>query len=899
MRNPAISLLAAALLALAAPSLATAEQPLPDTADAGVWTTDGPVLSVVTSGDTTYVGGAFSYLGPPTGVAVTVDGAAHATPIGPLRGTVRASVADANGGVYLAGGVQSLGATDYASIVHVRADGTLDPAFAAPQFSGGGNGGAVGVRTLALSGSTLYVGGDFIHAGKEKRYLLAAVDATDGHLLAFDPEISGFLGGSVNALAVGAGGFVYAGGDFDTVGGGQRDNLALLNPQGQLLAAFAGNEPDGQVDALTIQGPDLYVGGEFTKLGASAGGRLRRYALSSDVPDPNWLPAPDGGVHHLATTASTVFAAGSFTHIGEVLSAPRNGVGAVAVSDATATAWDPAPSGTLGDQGNTRVSSLLVAGSTVSLGGWFTTLGGRSRTNIGAVDAVTGAANDWDPSAGGDVLALAATPRGIVAGGTFGSFGGVHRRNLAALGEDGKPTAWQADTDGTVVKLVLGGPDTVYAAGQFEHVNGAGRAHLAALSLLTGTPRAFEPRPDGDVRDLVLSADGATLFVAGQFATIGQSAAVSRPNLAAVSTATGDPSTWRPAPDLWVGKLALAPDQSVLYASGIFDHIGSQVPQPARDGLAAVTLDTARATPWSVAMPVGSASGLEAIGSAVYLAGTFTSVAGQPRYGFAAVSAAGAALLPFDPHVKSNSGGTLARTASGTILIGGSFFGLAGGDRNHLAEVDPATGMPLPWHPLPTGSSSTIAVAGRHVWVGNSGAVGTIPDAGLARFTRPLDPDPAPASGGGAGGSSPTPGPARDATPPALSHVSLTRKRFAVAAARTALSARAARGTALRFTLSEAATVRIAFERVLPGRRAGHSCRPATRRTAGKPRCTRYVAAGTLTRRAGAGAARATFSGRVGAKALRPGRYRLRVVATDAAGNASASATVAFTVVRR
>jgi hypothetical protein len=40
------------------------------------------------------------------------------------------------------------------------------------------------------------------------------------------------------------------------------------------------------------------------------------------------------------------------------------------------------------------------------------------------------------------------------------------------------------------------------------------------------------------------------------------------------------------------------------------------------------------------------------------------------------------------------------------------------------------------------------------------------------------------------------------------------------------------------------------------------------------------------------------FSGRIGRRALRPGRYRLAVRAVDAAGNRSAARSAAFRIVR-
>ena len=89
-------------------------------------------------------------------------------------------------------------------------------------------------------------------------------------------------------------------------------------------------------------------------------------------------------------------------------------------------------------------------------------------------------------------------------------------------------------------------------------------------------------------------------------------------------------------------------------------------------------------------------------------------------------------------------------------------------------------------------------------------------------------------------------------------------------------------------------TIRV--ERLLPGRRVRGSCvaRPTRQRA---PRCTRVRAAGRLTRRQAAGAAAVAFSGRIGARALPAGRYRVTIQATDAAGNLSLPRRVGFAIV--
>ena len=126
--------------------------------------------------------------------------------------------------------------------------------------------------------------------------------------------------------------------------------------------------------------------------------------------------------------------------------------------------------------------------------------------------------------------------------------------------------------------------------------------------------------------------------------------------------------------------------------------------------------------------------------------------------------------------------------------------------------------------------------------------------------------------GGGAGGAGG--GAGQDRTAPVLGPVTLTRKRFAVARAATAVTA-ARRGTKIGYRLSEPARVTLRIQRI------------GTRRPTG-----------TLRRTGRAGANRVAFSGRIGRRALRPGRYRLTVHATDAAGNRSTARAARFRIVR-
>jgi hypothetical protein len=143
-----------------------------------------------------------------------------------------------------------------------------------------------------------------------------------------------------------------------------------------------------------------------------------------------------------------------------------------------------------------------------------------------------------------------------------------------------------------------------------------------------------------------------------------------------------------------------------------------------------------------------------------------------------------------------------------------------------------------------------------------------------------------------------------DTTRPVVRRFRMTRRRFALARGRTPRSARvkrrarAKRGTTFVFSLSEDATTRIKLARERSGRRKGKRCVKPRRGL--RRRCVRLTAMGTLKRsKTHTGTNRVKFTGRIGSKALRPGRYRATLVATDAAGNRSRPRTVKFRVVKR
>jgi hypothetical protein len=128
----------------------------------------------------------------------------------------------------------------------------------------------------------------------------------------------------------------------------------------------------------------------------------------------------------------------------------------------------------------------------------------------------------------------------------------------------------------------------------------------------------------------------------------------------------------------------------------------------------------------------------------------------------------------------------------------------------------------------------------------------------------------------------PSPGQAAPTPTLVLGDLKLVPGRFRVAAAtrgaRAAKAPRARRGTRIQFTLSQAAPVTFTVDRARPKRR--------------------WKKVGAFTLEAGSGANSLSWGGRIGKRALKPGRYRLTAQAGGGNGPLSEPLRKRFTIVR-
>lgn len=104
-------------------------------------------------------------------------------------------------------------------------------------------------------------------------------------------------------------------------------------------------------------------------------------------------------------------------------------------------------------------------------------------------------------------------------------------------------------------------------------------------------------------------------------------------------------------------------------------------------------------------------------------------------------------------------------------------------------------------------------------------------------------------------------------------------------------------GTSFSFKLNQLARVTFTFTQRLSGRKVNRRCVAQTKKDRSKPACKRTVTQGTISFPGHPGLNNVVFEGRIPSSKLQAGLYTLQIAATNAAGQRSSSAWLAFTIV--
>jgi hypothetical protein len=326
-----------------------------------------PAVAVASSATALFAGGTFASV---NGTARTnmaafdaATGALVPDFVADTDNTVRAIVSSADGTILYIGGLfkKVNGQVRY-RLARLNATTGAVASGWAPKVS-------AEVKALALAGTKLYLGGAFSTVNGSTRKRAAAVHADTGSLSSWNPNVSNVVwavAASPDATTI------YLGGAFSTVKGSTRKNLAAVSAStaspttwrpavaaplrrleavgSQVFVTMAGlstdggnrvvsfnavtgarqweGAADGDVVALAVDGPTVYVGGHFDVVTGSniTGENIRHHLAAFDAATgalKSWAPAVSGshGVWALWASGGSVIAGGDFQVVAGTVSA--------------------------------------------------------------------------------------------------------------------------------------------------------------------------------------------------------------------------------------------------------------------------------------------------------------------------------------------------------------------------------------------------------------------------------------------------------------------------------------------------------------------------------------------------------------------------------------------------
>lgn len=662
------------------------------------WSPNRVVRAMAEQDGRLYLGGDFTRIAPLTGSAAVLDKVAGNVQVNPgfprISGFVNVIVSDGQGGWYAGGFFDSVAGVPTRNLIHVLADGTVDPLWT-PAANGE-------VFALVVSGNRVFVAGQFTKIKKKKRSNLAALDARTGKVLSWTCNTDT----RVTALAL-KGSRLFVGGWFTMIQGVRRNGLAVVSAGSGTLEGWNPDpELHARIDALAIGERNVFFGGSFI----AVGGQQRNCIAAADLDAgsvSSWDARARGvypDMHAIAVRNGVVYIGGDFSRIGDET---RLNVAALDERTSAVLPWSAVY--------NTPVEALAVDSGFVYVGGHGT---GNESTAV-AFDATTGAAATWNAHSNGFYIrSIAITDTSVAIAGAFSMAGGVERGGLAALDAlTGEPLDWnprleRAFSSSPLVTAIATRGSRVYIGGQFDRINGEVRVNLAEVDATTGAVTPLRIDIDGEVRTLAL--DGSTLYIGGVFSRV-YPANVRRNGLAAIDVDSGVLTDFAPAgaDENHVEVYEFAFDETTIYVGGKFTAM-DLLP---RNAIAAIDKRTGRVTAWNPNVTGFATCGLLVVdGPRIYVSGAFPTIGGLADQHFVALERSTAAVMDWTPPISEGPSDLVVH--GNTLLLAGSFRDVFGPNTyGRMCAVDMTNNTVLPWGPQPDDSVSDMFVRGNRLYV--------------------------------------------------------------------------------------------------------------------------------------------------------------------------------------
>lgn len=386
------------------------------------------------------------------------------------------------------------------------------------------------VETLLLSGTQLYVGGQFTSyqgSAYQRLIKLSSVDASPD--LTFDTA-SGFSS-TVRRILLNNND-LYVGGDFTTYKGITRQRIAKVNATSAALDIVFDSAIGASynVFSLLLNQNQLYVGGQFSSYqGYTAFNRWGKLDLDYGRIPNEFIYLNgfifNGVVECQVISGNFIYLAGSFTTVADKSGTLYNRERIVKI-DLTTSLVDTSFDSASGF--NNTVRDIIISGSSLYVGGFFTTYKGIARQRIAKIDTITGSLDTtFDTASGfssGSVYQMAISSNDLYVGGEFSSYKGNSRRSVVKLNATDASLDLTFDNvtgfpSGDVRALILSGND-LYLGGTFSSYKGTTRQNIVKINATTAAlDTTFDSSTGFSNTISKMAISGSSLYAVGFFTT--------------------------------------------------------------------------------------------------------------------------------------------------------------------------------------------------------------------------------------------------------------------------------------------------------------------------------------------------------------------------------------------
>jgi hypothetical protein len=390
-------------------------------------------------------------------------------------------------------------------IVKVDASGVIDNLFSPATGANGANG---AIRAISrFQNGNLALAGDFTtyRGGPAKR--IAKVSAAGVLDLVFSPATgaNGFSSGSVTAVTVDELDTVYAGGSFVSYRGQEARGIAGISMAGVLTYQAV---TSAQANVILVDGEELICAGAFSFGRPDWAAQNIALVDSAGVPDSAFLSA--GAANGFNNTVSALAADGSSLYVGGTFTtyrgAPANRIAKLNFSGVLDTVFSPA---TGGNGFNNTVSSLALDGTSIFAGGAFTQYRATAANRVTKINATTGvkdlvfSPNTGANGAGGTVSAVHVSGANLYIGGAFTAYRGAVANRFAKVSFAGAldtvvSPATGANGANNTVTAITSDGIAVYIGGSFTTYRGGVANRIAKVDSLGVMDLTFSPATGGN-----------------------------------------------------------------------------------------------------------------------------------------------------------------------------------------------------------------------------------------------------------------------------------------------------------------------------------------------------------------------------------------------------------------